>query len=133
MATYQSEIEQIRDAVASIWRDIRTRLSFLVGRRSVPTPPGEWTRNERYSPSADTYLSFDAPWGTAYVAVRYDNECGKWWAKYLRENTFSEAISGYVLLNTRDYDQSYEDAIQAALDFMHGDHPKYPDDRPRPE
>jgi hypothetical protein len=135
MATYQSETEQIRAAIASIWRDFRTRLAFGVGRMSIPTPPGEWTVGDWKQPPEESRLVFWAPWGSAYIVVRYRSGRDKWWANYYDENTVREVIGGGTLLNISscDYDQSYGDAVQATLDFMHGEHPRYPDHRLRPE
>ena len=135
MATYSNEFEQIRDAIASIWRDYRARFHFRIGKKEIPNPPGDWYVGEWSRPPGESRIVFWAPWENAYIVVRYCSERDKWWANYYAENTFREAIRGGELLNlsTKGYDCSYEDAIEAALDFMHGDHSTYPEDQPIPE
>lgn len=133
MTTYDNEFEQIESALASIVRDFCSRVSFRLGRKQVPKPPDGWRDGNREPPHLDNRLSFWAPWGTAYIVVKYNSECDKWWANYYSDNSFSEALVGGTLLNCIDYGESYDDAIQAALDFMQGDHREYPESRPTPE
>jgi len=135
MGNYSSELDQIQAALASIARDLRSRISFRLRRKQVPEPPDGWRVGNRKPPHEDNRITYWAPWGSAYIVVKYNAETDNWWTNYYFENTLGAAYDGGTLLNlsSQGYDCSYDDAIQAALDFMHDDHPKYSHDQLRPE